>query len=61
MEQSADCDMSDTEELRDSVSRSSVMLSSLVVSTLGSMDWVISSVFPFTRSSPYSVGGSSIL
>ena len=36
-------------------------LSSRPVKTVGSMDWVIRSVLPLTRSSPYRVGGSSIL
>ena len=36
-------------------------LSSRPFKTEGSMDWVIKPVLPFTRSSPYRVGGSSIL
>ena len=36
-------------------------LSRRPLSTEGSMDWVIRSVLPLTRSSPYRVGGSSIL
>ena len=43
------------------IASSDCPLSSLAARTDGSMDCVMRSVFPFTRSSPYRVGGSSIL
>ena len=58
---STDCDIISTQDtdMQSSVPASPPPLSSLVLSTAGSRDWLI--MFPLTRSSPYNVGGSSIL